>query len=75
MKDIINLEMENIKEWIPINYNYSQFLKISSKIKMIILNLVSYNFPIGTYLGLLMDSESCNKDKYDIFDVKTNEIC
>ena len=36
-------------------------------------NLVSYSFPKGTYMILLMNSTSCNRDNYVTFDVKTND--
>ena len=36
-------------------------------------NLVSYSLPMGTYVVFTMDSENCNNDLYDVFDITTNE--
>ena len=64
---------KSVQEWIIINHNLPvvpEFEVINSNDHP---NLVSYSFPLGTYLIMLMDPINCNKDNYVIFDVTTND--
>ena len=58
---------------LPINFNIPVSPENSVANQNDHPNLISYSFPIGTYMILLMNSDSCSTDNYVIFDVKTND--
>ncbi len=64
---------KQILEWTPINYN----LSITPETSVINANdhpnFVSYNLPVGTYIIMTMDSDSCNEENYSVFDVQGNK--
>ena len=62
-----------IMEWQPINLNYSMVPEINIENQNDHPNLISYNLPVGTYLFMLMDADSCNRDNHVVFDVKRNK--
>jgi len=62
-----------VKDWTPINYNYSMMPESQVENQNDHPNLISYNFPVGTYLIMLMDPKSCSKENYVVFDVKRNK--
>ena len=64
---------KNIAEWIVINHNFSVIPSKEILNENDHPNLISYSLPMGTYMVMLMDEEPCNKNKYVIFDVKTND--
>ena len=64
---------KEIMEWTPINFNYSMKPESLIENQNDHPNLVSYNLPVGTYLIMLMDSKTCSKDNYTVFDVKKNK--
>ena len=64
---------KQILEWTPLNYNVSIHAESTVANQNDHPNLISYNLPVGTYLLMLMDSESCSRDNYTVFDVKKNE--
>tara|TARA_Y100001970_G_scaffold58983_1_gene75034 strand:+ start:354 stop:824 length:471 start_codon:yes stop_codon:yes gene_type:complete len=61
-----------IQEWITINHNFPLTPNIKVENPNDHPNLFSFNFPKGTYIFMLMNSESCSKDNYVIFDVLEN---
>ena len=64
---------KNVKEWTPINDNYSVMIENPALDDSDHPNGVSYNLPKGTYLLMIQDSEICNRDNHVIFDVKGNK--
>ena len=66
-------EGKNVLEWTIINHNYS-FIPESTVVNQ---NdhpgFISYSFPKGTYMIMMMNQSECNKNNYVIFDVNTNE--
>jgi hypothetical protein len=64
---------KDVKEWIPINFNYSAISENSILNKNDHPNQISYSLPKGTYLLMLQDSKICNRDNHVIFDVKRNK--
>ena len=62
-----------ILEWVPINFNFSAIAESAVENKNDHPNLISYNLPVGTYLLMLVDSDSCSKDNYTVFNVKENK--
>jgi len=62
-----------VEEWIPINFNYPIINEGAIINQNDNPNLISYNLPMGTYIVMLQDSESCNRDNYITFDITTNK--
>ncbi|MBK90766.1 MAG: hypothetical protein CL772_06275 [Chloroflexi bacterium] len=63
---------KKIKEWTVINHNYPIKPENDVENQNDHPNLFSFNFPKGSYMIMLMNSENCNRDNYVIFDVKDN---
>jgi len=63
---------KNIKEWIVINHNFPITPENDVENQNDHPNLFSFNFPKGSYMIMLMNSENCSRDNYVIFDVKEN---
>ena len=64
---------KNVLEWTIINHNYSFVPESSVENQNDHPGMVSYSFPKGTYMIMMMNQSECNRDNYVIFDVKTNE--
>ncbi len=64
---------KQILEWAPINFNFSAIPESAVENQNDHPNLISYNLPVGTYLLMLVDSDSCSKDNYTVFNVKGNK--
>jgi len=64
---------KNIADWIPINFNIAIIPEESVENQNDHPNLISYNLPLGTYLLMLQNTETCNKDNYKVFNVLTNK--
>ena len=64
---------KQILEWTPINFNFSAIAESAVENQNDHPNLISYNLPVGTYLLMLVDSDSCSKDNYTVFNVKENK--
>lgn len=62
-----------IENWIPINFNFPVIFEGGIENQNDNPNLISYRLPMGTYIVMLQDSESCNRDNYITFDIKTND--
>jgi len=62
-----------IEKWVTIQFNFPVISEGAIANQNDNPNLISYNLPKGTYLVMLQDSESCNRDNYITFDIKTND--
>ena len=62
-----------VKEWSPINFNYNMVSETNVENQNDHPNLISYNLPVGTYLVMLMNADSCSRENYDVFDVTKNK--
>ena len=64
---------KNVLEWTIINHNYSFIPESSVENQNDHPGMISYSFPKGTYMIMMMNQSECNRDNYVIFDVNTNE--
>tara|TARA_Y100000817_G_scaffold233928_1_gene186253 strand:+ start:825 stop:1313 length:489 start_codon:yes stop_codon:yes gene_type:complete len=64
---------KGVKEWTPINFNMNMISENNVPNQNDHPNLISYNLPVGTYLVMLMNADSCNRENYDVFDVTRNK--
>ncbi|MFL2654100.1 MAG: hypothetical protein ACJ0J5_07090 [Dehalococcoidia bacterium] len=61
-----------IPEWTAINSNLPMMPESEVTNQNDHPNLISYNLPKGTYLLMLNHSETCSRDNYITFIIKTN---
>lgn len=72
-------DVNNIKknivlpDWFMVNFNIAVVPESSVGNPNDHPNLVSYALPKGTYLLINMDTEECNNNTYEVFDITTNE--
>ncbi len=66
-------EGKNVLEWTIINHNYSFIPESTVENQNDHPGFISYSFPMGTYMIMMMNQSECNKNNYVIFDVNTNE--
>ena len=72
--DIINLRNGVVNpNWFVVNFNIPIIAENTVLNQNDHPNLISYSFPMGTYVGFLMEAEGCNKDQYKVFDITSND--
>ena len=72
--DIINLRNGVVNpNWFVVNFNIPIIAENAVLNQNDHPNLISYSFPMGTYVGFLMEAEGCNKDQYKVFDITSND--
>ncbi len=72
--DIINLRNGIVNpDWFVVNFNIAIIPEISILNQNDHPNLVSYSFPMGTYVAFLMEAQGCNKEQYEVFDITSND--
>ena len=64
---------KQVMEWTPINFNQLAVAESQVPNENDHPNLISYRFPKGTYLVMLLGANNCSKDNYVVFDVLTND--